>query len=215
MLAIGIPHVCAQSTQGPPRPLFQFSTISGADNVITATRVPVVTGTGAIVYKNVIVRFEAAADGSLTIAEGYPEYVDPPSPLVSSFRAGNYVAPRNIVSGQGFITVAGPGVADGGNTQWSISTGTNSNQFTYPSTATFYTGSIDSNPLAERIKKAGLTSTAWSYGFGGTAGVRNWAPNSLLGFSQIGNTITVASFTDATLVDKSLPVDQVTFTIVQ
>ena len=67
---------------------------------------------------------------------------------------------------------------------------------TYPSSATWYVGPIANSPLAARLKAAGITSTAWSYGVtGGEACYNNWPDNTLIGLSQTGNKLTIVSFT--------------------
>ncbi|MGD0295753.1 MAG: hypothetical protein ABSE86_01475 [Bryobacteraceae bacterium] len=198
--------------QTPPYALFQYSTLTASGNAVTATWVPVVTAKGTI-YKNITLLFEVDSAGNLTLAPGYPEAVPSPVPLVSSFIAGNYVGPSTIYNGQMLITISGPGVASGGTTEWSLAAPKGAYVYTYPGSATWYVGPIASNPLAARIKAAGITSTAWSYGVGGTAGIGGWQPNTLIGVSQVGNTITFVSFTNNNG-DRSEPVDQVTYTLV-
>jgi hypothetical protein len=69
----------------------------------------------------------------------------------------------------------------------------------------------------------GISSTAWSYGVSGgdpkstcftnSSQYLNWGGGSLIGVSQAGNSVTIASFTrDRT--DCSGPVDQIAFTLV-
>jgi hypothetical protein len=100
---------------------------------------------------------------------------------------------------------------DGGITQW---TGAGVGSCGY--TATWYTGPIASNPLAARLSKAGITSTAWSYGVGLVCnlsyGSYAGSSNSLIGVSQVGNTLTFVSFTSSNT-DTNLPVGQITYTL--
>jgi hypothetical protein len=196
----------------PPYAEFQYAALTGSGNTITATGVPVVLAGGVTVYENVTLQFNSDANGNLTLASGFPQVVAAPSLVTSGFKAGNYAGPSTDTNY--LITVNGPGVTDGGATEWAISSTSGSSSFTTPNSASWYVGPIASNPLAARLSKAGITSTAWSYGTGvGTGGNGgNWGTNSLLGFSQIGNALTIVSFTQDE-VDKSTPVDQITYTL--
>ena len=204
-----------------PNSQFQYSALSGSTNTIVASRVPVVTATGAVVYKDIRLLFVTASDGKLVLAPGYPSVENSPNLVVSAFKPGNYVGPSTILGGAAKITVSGPGVAPGGATQWSLSTSTGASQNTYPSSASWYVGPIASNPLAARLRSAGITSTAWSYGVGGGGGgygaaydhtYYSWRPGSLIGVSQSGNAVTIFSFTyNGT--DHATPVDQITYTL--
>jgi hypothetical protein len=140
----------------------------------------------------------------------------PSATPVSTFQAGTYRSPSTILSGQATITLTGPGNAGSGNLQWTLANAPGANNCTYPNTATWFVGPIASNPLvAARLSKAGITSTAWSYGVGnGNACGGFWGGNDLLGFSQIGNTLSIARFTSGGN-DFAAPVDEITYTLVQ
>jgi hypothetical protein len=197
----------------PPYALFQYSTLTGAGNAVVASWVPVVTTHGTV-YKNVTLLFAADDSGNLTLVPGYPQVGPAPAVLIANFKAGKYVGPSVILSGQAMITVSGPGVAPGGATEWAIAAATGAAGCTYPSTATWYVGPLATSPIVARIQKAGITSTAWSYGVGGSqcsTGLA-WLADSLLGFSQVGNTITIVSFTHNGT-DQAQPVDQITYTL--
>lgn len=217
VMAFTAPWVVVARAQTPPAPysLFQYSSLTGAGNTITATQVPVVTSAGTTIYVNITVQFDVDSNGNLTISSGYPQFVPAPTLLVSSFLAGKYVAPSTIYSGKGLIAVSGPGVSDGGATQWSLAAAAGANEGTYPGSATWYVGPIDNNPLAARLKSAGITSTAWSYGVGSSQysiNGGNWNTNTLIGVSQVGNTLTIVSFT-TNAKDFGSPVDQITYTL--
>ena len=131
---------------------------------------------------------------------------------VSSFQAGTYKSPSNILAGKAGITLTGPGDAGGGILQWTLATEPGADACTYPNTATWFVGPIATNPsVAVRLSKAGITSTAWSYGVGNSACI--WGANDLLGFSQIGNTLTIARFSGSGS-DHVAPVDQITYILV-
>ena len=201
----------SQSTATPPYSLFEYSTLTGSGNTITASWVPIVTATGTTIYKDITLQFDVDSAGNLTLAPGFPQVTPSPALNVANFQAGKYVGLNTYCpSGQATITVSGPGVAPGGATEWSLGA---SCSYSYPSSATWYVGNIANNPLAARIKNAGITSTAWSYGIGSGYNVYgHWAAGSLLGFSQTGNAITIATFTSGG-VDHNTPIDQITYTL--
>jgi len=217
--------VRAQSANGPYS-LFQFATLTGSGNTITATRVPVVTAAGATLYKDVTIQFEVDSDGNLRLAPDNPQVLDAPALVVSSFRAGSYVGPGSVLNGKTPVFVDGPGATDGGATSWSLSAGSGADKCTYPSSATWYAGPIANSPVAARLKKAGITSTAWSYGVasGPSAYDRctdgslfpnaGWGVGTLIGVSQSGSAITIASFTNhLSGNDFSAPIAQITFRV--
>jgi hypothetical protein len=179
---------------GTPYALLQYSTLTGTGNTITAVLVPVVTSTGATIYENVTLQFDVSAAGVLSV--GSITSVPAPPPIVSGFKAGAYVGPSTIYSGDMLINVSGPSQASGGANMWSLAAASGGSSCTYPDTATWYVGSISTSPWAARIKAAGITSTAFSYGVGVSNNNCPWYENSLLGFSQVGNTLTIVSFTN-------------------
>jgi hypothetical protein len=221
--AIFMSLTCAGAVraQAPPYALFQYSSLTGSGNTITATEVPVVTASGVTVYVNLALQFNVDANGNLTISTGYPQVTPAPTILTSSFTAGTYVGPSTALAGGMIVTVSGPGVTDGGATEWTLSTGSGANNCTTPVSASWYVGPIASNPWASRIKAAGITSTAFSYGiasgpgcgFTGVTG-NDWPNGALIGVSQVGNTLTIASFSSGST-DNSLPVNQITYTLKQ
>jgi hypothetical protein len=215
----GISVVHAQTPQ-PPYALMEYSALTGSGNTITATQVPVVTTTGVTVYVNLALQFNVDANGNLTVSPGYPQVIPAPIILSSGFKAGTYVGPSTVLSGKAAVVVSGPGVTDGGATNWSLSAAGGADACTFPNTASWYVGPIANNPYAARLKAAGITSTAWSYGiFGGpnctiaSAVFNGWYPGTLIGVSQIGSTLTIASFSRGGTSDSGVPVDQITYTL--
>jgi hypothetical protein len=203
------------ATPTPPYSLFEYSVLTGTGNTITATWLPVITSTGQTIYENVTLQFDVDSKGNLTISPGYPQVIQSPPSLTSSFRAGKYLGPNAYCpSSQATVNVSGPGIAPGGATEWSLAVA-NTCAETYPSSATWYVGPIANNPWASRLKAAGITSTAWSYGIGtGYNFNGHWAPGTLIGVSQTGNAITFVSFT-ASGADHNTPVDQITYILSQ
>ena len=211
----------AQTSSNPtPGPKFQYAAITGSANTITISRLPIVTASGQTVYQDITLQFDSDGDGNLTLSAGSPAVTPSPNLLTSSFQTGRYQGPRSVASGKAAITVSGPGVVSGGSTAWSTSSTNDADACTYPVSATWYVGPLENNPMAGRLKKAGITSTAWTYGItgGGLAfscggsPYFSWGNGAILGVSQTGNTITFASFTNNSF-DKDSPVDQVTYTL--
>jgi hypothetical protein len=196
-----------------PYALFQYSTLTATGNTINASWIPIVTSTGTTIYKDFTLQFNVDASGNLTVTSGYPKVVASPTNLVASFRAGTYAGPSTLYNGEFAITVAGPGIGPGGMTQWTSAASKGAYVYTYPASATWYVGPLASNPLAVRLKAAGITSTAWSYGVGSASNWGNpWRVDTLIGVSQVGNTITFVSFT-ANGIDHNEPLDQITYTL--
>jgi hypothetical protein len=205
------------SAQQSPYALFQYSTLTGSGNTINATQIPVIAADGSTIYMNMTLQFDVDPSGNLTVSAGYPLLIMAPTPSVSSFQVGTYVGPGTILGGGMKIAVNGPGVTDGGATEWTLAAAANANGCTYPASATWYVGPIVANPLAVRIQNAGITSTAWSYGLASsqcTINGASWDANTLIGVSQAGNSITIVSFTKYGT-DYPYYVDQITYTLTQ
>ena len=129
------------------------------------------------------------------------------------FEAGNYIGPSNDTNY--LLTVSGPGVGTGGITEWSLQASSGASSGTYPSTATWYVGPLNSsNPLYTRLQMDGITSTAYSYGTGG-GGSNAWPNCSLLGFAQTGSGLTIVNFTDLNCIDHNTQQATITYTPVQ
>jgi hypothetical protein len=198
---------------------FQYATITGSNNVLNVTMLPVITPNGAV-FKNLTLQVNVDAAGDVTVEPGSPTVVSAPQILASAFKAGKYAGPSSINSGKNQITVTGPGVVAGGTTVWSLVSSSTPSVCTYPISGTWYVGPLSNNPLAARLKKAGITSTAYSWGVagngngpGGCNPGLNWSNGSILAVSQTGNSITFSSFTSDGSFDKNYPVDQITYTL--
>jgi hypothetical protein len=198
---------------------FQYATLTGTNNVVNATLVPVVTASGTS-YVNVTLTFNVAANGTITVAAGSPVVVAAPIVGATSFKAGPYIGPSNVMNGKGFITVSGPGTVAGGASVWSLQAATGADSCTTPASATWYVASptASNNPMAARLKNAGITSTAYSYGVTGQQSYEcynGFLTGSLIGVSQSGNSITIVSFSkngSNESNDQSTPVTQITYT---
>ena len=137
---------------------------------------------------------------------------------MSAFKAGTYVGPPTVLGGKATITVSGPSVGPGGVTEYTLVAAAGADQCTYPSAATWYVvGSVlANNPFASRIKSAGITSTLVSYGVGSSqcdTDDYDWVQNTLLGFSQVGNTLTISSYTYDGTEDFSTARDSIVYSL--
>jgi hypothetical protein len=210
--------IAAAQTPQPPYSLFQYASLTGSLNTVSATHIPVVTAAGAIRYVNMLLQFDVDANGNLSISPGFPQFLPAPAVQVSALTAGRYAGPGTVYSGSMAVIISGPGITDGGATEWSLAAAPDAAGCTYPASASWYVGPTASNPLAARLQSAGISSTAWSYGI--TSGSQctingdSWGPNALTGISQTGNMITIVSFTKAGK-DYPVPVDQITYTLVR
>jgi hypothetical protein len=204
--------------QTTPAPLFQNATLTGSGNTITATRVPVMLSTTLIVYVDVTLQFTSDSNGNLTLATGFPQYAPSASLLTPSFKAGTYLGPSTLFGGNGLLSVNGPSVADGGATMWSLTTAPGTNVGVYPTSVNWWVGPIANNPYAARIAAAKITSTAYSYGVASTASSAPgpWVSGSngiLIGVSQTGNVLSIASFSFNGASDTNTPYAILTFTL--
>jgi hypothetical protein len=202
----------AVSAQAPPYALMQDSTLTGTGNTINVTQLPVVLSTGTI-YVDLTILFDVAADGTLTVASGYPMQVAAPQTKDDGFAAGDYS--ENPDNGGRNVGVSGPGVAGNGATVWSM--GQIAGSFcTNPNSATWWDvgTAIKNSPIYSRLKAAGITSTQFAqFGVNGPTdcgGSTLWQNNALLGFTQSGNSLVVTSYTNNGK-DQNTPVATQTF----
>lgn len=202
--------------------LFQYASITGTNNTLNITMLPVVTATGTV-YKNLTLAVSVDAKGDVTVEPSSIKVTTAPTILASTFKAGKYVGPSTVNDGKNIITVTGPNVIPGGNTVWSLTASGDPSVCIYPPSATWYVGAPTSpnNPNATRLAKAGITSTAYSYGTSGNPSNSNcnpndaWSGGTLIGVSQTGNSITISSFSTLGFSDSTIPKDQITYTLQQ
>jgi len=201
----------------PVNAQFQYGTLTATTNSISATYVPITTASGTLTYENLTIPFSLYLDsqGNVQVEAGDITAVPSPLPQTDGFIAGNYVGPGGGTSE--LLTLSGPGVNSDGSTEWTVSASPGATGCTYPTTATFYVGPLLDNPLYSRIQKAEITSTAYSYGDEGTqtctAPDNDWDSGSLLGFAQVGNTLTIVSYSwDGS--DYSTATNQITYTLI-
>ncbi len=189
----------------------QYASITGANDTLQLSRLPV-TYNGVIYYADLTLalQFGVSGDGGVTF-NVTPTVVASPALTVNNFKAGTYIGPADVNGDKSIIVVAGPAPLGNGGTGWSLTTTSASSPLTYPSTAVWYDEPIANNPLAIRLQNAKITSNQLSYGEGDSGST--WAPNSLLGFSQVGNTLVISDFSNC-CGDQSTPYDTITYTLV-
>lgn len=187
------------------------ATIVGSTNSISITRVPVSAG-GKTYYWDVTIPFLVDSDGSIVVQPA--ETTKSAIFIDSAFTAGSYNGPPGTLNGQAKIALAGPAVFNNSYTEWTISTLSGANGCTYPESAVIYVvPSLSDSPIYSRLKKAGITSNAWSYGIAqSTNCYATWPGDGIIGVSQVGNTLTIASFTYYST-DSSTPVDEIVYTL--
>jgi hypothetical protein len=199
--------------------LGQYASNVAVANIVTLFRTPVTVG-AATTYWDITIEVTPTLNtsGVVTGFKTATSAVHSPTLLVGAFKAGIYQGPAGIDSGGMGLTLTGPGIGSGVTT-WSIATAPGYDPCTIPGTAEFWVGPLTSSAIAARLKAAKITSTDWSFGemgtytcYPGAFNENNWPINGILGFSQVGNTITVASFS-AYGTDYSQPVDELTYTL--
>jgi hypothetical protein len=154
--------------------------------------------------------------GSEPLSATSPDAVaTPAASLCGSFKFGKYIGPTTL--GKFIIIVGGPANSAG---SLGSTAGPGADPKTYPSSASWYDGPIANSPVAPRLKKQGITSTALCYGVanGGNDAAASvhykWAPGTLIGVGQAGDSVTFYSFTDGYgATDHSAPVDTITYTL--
>ena len=219
VLAIGSAH------GGTPTIYVEDATITGAGDTVTTSRIPVQTSTGSIIYYDVTTVYGVTSKGVLSVLSN--TIAQSPNLIISNFQPGTYAAPSTYDWTE---LLTGPGIASGGTTAWSFSVNGGKNESCgVPTTATWYTGAISSNPYYPRIKAAGITTTDYG-GFGIVGPAREVCYNSsnnelsyyfgtengraaLIGAAQTGSSLTISSFTDTSGKDHSAAVDTITFTL--
>lgn len=169
---------------------------------------------GKFIYKDVVIELKADGNGNLTYVPSTPQQKLSPSLISNRFVAGTYVYPGNIKYG---YVLSGPsGVPGSSATKFEVNKSPSLND-ACGVPAIFYVGALSANPNYARIKAAGITSTEYSYGIiGGSSACSinggSFRTGALVGFSQSGNLITIASFTKyGTEKDQNTPIFFITY----
>jgi len=179
-----------------PKSSFGSALITGADNRISVTRVPVISSTGAVTYKNVTIDFEVSSTGVLTLAPFSPIIAASPSLITSGFKAGNYRDGRGNK-----YAVTGPSVIpETTRTAWSLAltSGPDASQFSL----SWVTGPIAGHPNQSSLAARSITTTAYSWGIVGSESLITgsfpfiqWGNNGYVaGAAQAGNQLVLHLF---------------------
>ena len=101
--------------QTSPGMALENSTIAGAGNVISVTRVPVRNSTGVVSYKNIDIQFSIDNAGAVTLAPTFPKISTSAAPIPSSFKAGTYKSADGLK-----YTVTGPSIFSASRVAWRL-----------------------------------------------------------------------------------------------
>ena len=213
LLAGAAPGVAlAQTAQSTP--YLQDSSITGFGSTITINRLPIAVSGGGFVFKDVTVTLTTDGSGTLSSNAAVTQ-AQSVSPITSNIMAGTYYLTNNSYNE---LLVSGPSsIGKGGEAEWTLSP-VQSGYGAYPcgSPGEFYTGPLSSNPFYARLKAAKITSTEYSYGVvdSGTGCSSPFATGAIIGVSQVGDNLKIASFTNNGK-DQSTPVTSYVYGLAQ
>jgi hypothetical protein len=188
----------AQTTQ-PPRAILPQSNVTTTDNVVQMTRVPVVTSTGAVFYRDIRIEFNVSAAGAVTLKPGFPRVVASAPIIPVTFSPGRYKY-------NGYIfNLRQAGVATGGRTTWNLTETTY-----YNFQATWTTGPILNHPIVGlRLAAARVTNPTLAYGSIGYNAMNSTLDDGdLFGAQALPDTIVFYDFTGDSG-DASQPVEYI------
>jgi hypothetical protein len=192
----------------------EYSNVTAVGPTITITRLPILKPDGKFIYKDVIIQLKSDSSGNLTYVPSTPQQKLSPSLISNRFVAGTYVYPGN--TNEGFILSGPSGVPGRSVTKFEVNKSPSLRDYCGVP-AIFYVGALSANPNYARIKAAGITSTEYSYGIIGgsvSCGINGgtFGTGALVGFSQSGNLLTIASFTKQIGgKDQNTPVSFITY----
>jgi hypothetical protein len=172
--------------------------ISGAGNTVNMSRVPVRTSTGSILYKDIVIKFDVGATGTVALSAGFPTVTSSVALSTGNFRAGNYKDTLGHVYG-----VQGPAALSGGRTKWTLAWVPPAGK-TGSFNLTWATGAVTGHPFEGVLKRYGITASTYSWGLvgqeaTGTAGWVNppfggWATDYAFGAWQTGDQLELHVF---------------------
>ncbi len=191
-----------------------YSNVIATGSSIFLNRLPIQLPSGTIIYKDVTIQLNSDSTGLVSDVSPIVQATSP-NLLSANFRAGTYVLPSITSSG---FAMTGPGAVPGSvMTKWEVNATPTKSQYC-GSPAVFYAGPLSAHPSTTRLKAAGITSTEYSYGIiGAGAGCSSYSGASfltgaLVGFSQSGSLLTIASFTTySDGKDHNVPVQSITY----
>lgn len=199
-----------------PTIFLDSSNVIATGSIISLNRLPIKLPSGAIIYKDVTIQLNSDAVGLVSDVSPIVQSVSPVLP--NSFRAGIYVLPTSPAYG---FALTGPSAVPGrAVSKWEVNPTAGKGEGASISgvPAIFYVGALSNNPFyATRLQPAGITNPEYSYGIVGSPaeGGRPYSTNTIVGFSQSGGQLSIASFTDANGRDQNVPVVTRTYSLQQ
>lgn len=176
---------------------FEDASVTASAQQISVVRLPVVSSTGSVSYKNVVIQF-TYANGKLAFATGYPKVTSSPTLASVGLTAGIYT--RSGGSDQFELT--GPLAGPDGRSKWILT------ETQYSRVLEFYTGAITGHPLQARLNKAGLNAPyTYGYAVAGTNGDVYTNTGDLLAVAPISTTSFAIYDYTSVGVDHKLAVD--------
>lgn len=191
--------------------ILDYSNVVATGSTIILNRLPIKLPNGSYIYKDVTINLTASTTGVLTVSPAKPAQTASPPVLSAKFNAGTYVYPSNPNYG---LVLVGPSVVSAQSiTRWQTNAEPTLGRYCGIPT-TFYVGDIKQNPLyATRLKPAGIASTEYSYGIieDGAACNGQWGAGTIIGASQSGDYLTIASFRTTAGQDAATPQARYTY----
>ncbi len=190
----------------------QDAIITGHDQTILIRRLPIDTPQGRVL-RDVRITLQADAQGNVTVAArtlgapaAEPGVVSRPSPplVVQKFLAGTYQS----VSDRSLINVIDLGIPIGHETPRFSLSGIGA-----PGPlagATWDAGPVETNPLRNRIARAGIDPAGFSFGTSDGGG-DVFDTGALLGFQQTGNSLTVVTYRHGCCSDHATPTAKILY----
>ena len=184
--------------------LEQSTSITGANDTLKASRVPVRNSTGIIKYYDIAFKLQLDAAGIPVLAPFSPVVGLSPALLSGAFKAGNYKDSFGNV-----YAVNGPGATTAGRTNWNVlmtKRGAACANCVFEGSCT--TGPIAGHPLQIKIAAQGITLTAYSWGTTQTNSSQSGLYycsyyNRIVGFVQVGNQLTLHGFCSGNNVENA------------
>ena len=187
-------------------PRLEDATIVGKGGQLSIVRLPIEIN-GQTVYRDITLDLKVNAKGDVSIftnatqpsggvapavaaVAAAPVIVSKPSapPVVQNYRSGTYRAADGTA-----YHLANHGVPYGGELpEWQLTViGTGGRVL---DSATWYDGAIDKSPLRKRLRNAGISSEAMSWGATDSGSGTGFDDGALIGVAAAGNVLTIYSF---------------------
>jgi hypothetical protein len=170
--------VSAQSMQA------EGGTTATAGNTVSMTRIPVKTSTGAVLFKDIQIQFTVDNLGNTTMSAGFPKITTSPTPIPSSFKAGNY---KDTLGNK--YQVSGPAVIPGGRVMWRLNylppVGSG-----HRLEISWATGAVVGHPFQAQLTRHKITSALYTWGIVGALTFTNpffLNVDEAVGVQQISN----------------------------